>query len=207
MIRPATAERAALGAMQLVPVRAADVAPQPWRNGGGRTRELLAWPVGPEWRLRISLADIDADGPFSAFAGVQRWFAVIAGAGVVLRLPGGERRLTTASAPISFDGADAPGCRLVAGPTRDLNLMLRAGTRSSLLRAVSGEPWSERWPWRACFTTGPASCLGANGQPMELGEQTLLCGLDAGPCRLDAHDPSAPMFWIAADIDLAEPAA
>ena len=34
------------------------VAPQRWRHGGGRTRELLAWPSAPHWMLRISLADI-----------------------------------------------------------------------------------------------------------------------------------------------------
>ena len=26
-------------------VRLADLAPQPWKNGGGTTRELLAWPL------------------------------------------------------------------------------------------------------------------------------------------------------------------
>jgi environmental stress-induced protein Ves len=35
--------------------------------------------------LRISVAEITRDGPFSAFAGVQRWFAVLEGAGVMLR--------------------------------------------------------------------------------------------------------------------------
>ena len=61
--------------------------PQPWRNGGGVTRELLAWPDGGDWRVRVSVADIDADGPFSAFPGVERWFAVLEGAGVALRSP------------------------------------------------------------------------------------------------------------------------
>ena len=38
------------------------VAPQPWRNGGGRTRELLAWPDAQAWSVRISLAEIEAEG-------------------------------------------------------------------------------------------------------------------------------------------------
>ena len=33
-----------------------DVEPKPWRNGGGITRELLAWPHASEWRIRISVA-------------------------------------------------------------------------------------------------------------------------------------------------------
>src|SRR6218665_1188986 len=65
-------------------VCANDVAPQRWKNDGGWTRELLAWPHPADWALRISVADIEADGPFSAFEGVQRWFAVLAGAGVRL---------------------------------------------------------------------------------------------------------------------------
>ena len=64
------------------------VEPQSWKNGGGLTRELLAWPARDGWALRISVADIRADGPFSAFAGVDRWFAVLEGNGVRLVLPG-----------------------------------------------------------------------------------------------------------------------
>ena len=186
----------------LTRIRAAEVAPQAWRNGGGRTRELLAWPAGPDWRLRISLADIDADGPFSAFPGVQRWFAVIEGAGVALMLRAGEHRLTTASDPLAFEGAEAPGCRLVDGPTRDLNLMLRGGARGSLARAHSGTPGEQAWPWRACFTTGAARWQGEGGGAVDLAAGSLLCGLGAAPCRVIATDPSAPMFWIGADLDI-----
>jgi environmental stress-induced protein Ves len=34
--------------------------------------------------VRLSVADIERDGPFSAFAGLIRWFAVLSGAGVLL---------------------------------------------------------------------------------------------------------------------------
>ena len=46
------------------------------------TRELLAEPA-PNWRWRISVADIQGSGAFSAYPGVSRWFAVVQGAGVV----------------------------------------------------------------------------------------------------------------------------
>ncbi|MFG5407966.1 HutD family protein [Piscinibacter sakaiensis] len=39
---------------------------QPWRNGGGHTRELWTWPADGPWQARLSVADIAADGPFSA---------------------------------------------------------------------------------------------------------------------------------------------
>ena len=65
-------------------ISALDLTPQPWKNGGGKTRELLAWPHPSDWILRLSVADIEADGPFSSFPGVQRWFAVLRGNGVRL---------------------------------------------------------------------------------------------------------------------------
>lgn len=191
----------------MVEVRASDVAPLPWRNGGGRTRELFAWPAGTDWKLRISLADIDVDGPFSAFADVQRWFAVVAGAGVVLTLPGadGTHRLTTADEPLAFDGAAAPGCRLIDGPTLDLNLMLRGGLRGAMARARSGAPWeSPAWRWRACFCAGAARWQGGDGAVRELEPLTLLSDLGAAPCTLVAHDAAAPMFWIGVDFDGAQ---
>jgi uncharacterized protein len=119
-------------------IEADRIEPMPWKNGGGQTRELLRWPTDGDWRVRLSLADIEADGPFSAFPGVQRWFAVVEGDGVELDLAGRLHRLRTGDAPLHFDGALAPACRLLGGPTRDLNLMLR-GLEGRLLAAATGE--------------------------------------------------------------------
>jgi environmental stress-induced protein Ves len=117
------------------------VAPTPWRNGGGLTRELLTWPADAAWNARISVADVDADGPFSSFPGVERWFAVIAGGGVDLDFGDANERMTPDAAPLRFDGARAPMCRLLDGPTRDLNLMLR-GARGAMIAAADHRPWS-----------------------------------------------------------------
>jgi uncharacterized protein len=181
--------------MTLQRISADAVPPQPWRNGGGRTRELLAWPPGPDWRLRLSLADIEADGPFSAFAGVQRWFAVIEGAGVHLQLPQGPRTVGRDDAPLQFDGAAAPGCTLVDGPTRDLNLMLR-GVTGALHRATGGQDWNAPWPWRAAFSAGSARLDHAGGS-LDLAPRTLLSGLPGGVLRLHGD---APMWWIGAEV-------
>ena len=64
----------------------------PWRNGGGVTRELLAWPDPHDWLLRVSVADIHASGPFSKFPGVDRWFAVLAGGAVSIETAGAAPR-------------------------------------------------------------------------------------------------------------------
>jgi environmental stress-induced protein Ves len=108
----------------------------PWRNGGGVTRELLAWPSAQDWQVRLSVADIERDGPFSAFPGIERWFAVIEGVGVELRF-GGQAKLLPLGVPLRFDGAAATHCTLPAGPTRDINLMAPPG-RGQLKPLVPG---------------------------------------------------------------------
>ena len=133
-----------------------DAAPQPWRNGGGVTRELFTWPTAGPWQLRISVADIERDGPFSAFDGVDRWFAVVQGAGVRLVLPTGAVELRTGSAPLHFAGEAAPGCTLTDGATRDLNLMVqRAAGRAAMHRLQPGVGWTDAAPLRALFTAEP----------------------------------------------------
>jgi uncharacterized protein len=131
-------------------VRLLDCRLVPWRNGGGRTRELLAWPRTDDWLVRVSVAEIDVDGPFSAFAGIDRCFAVLEGAGVMLSLPHGRVRLGVQDDAIAFAGETAPMCHLIDGPTRDLNLMVRRGAgRASMQR----EPHpSQRW--RGVFAEG-----------------------------------------------------
>jgi environmental stress-induced protein Ves len=121
-------------------IRCDDVVPQPWRNGGGQTRELMTWPDAADWRVRISVATIEADGPFSAFAGVERWFGVLEGGGVELSVEGEIRRLLRGDPPLRFRGSARTDCRLLDGPTRDLNLMLRdASGRMSI--AQDGVDW------------------------------------------------------------------
>lgn len=104
----------------------ANIAPEPWRNGGGTTQTMLAWPSAEDWRIRCSVAQVASAGPFSSFVGVERWFAVLQGAGVVLTVDGKVHQQTTASQPLHFDGAARTDCDLIDGATQDFNLMLRS---------------------------------------------------------------------------------
>jgi uncharacterized protein len=114
----------------------ASAASSPWKNGGGTTRELLAWPSADDWFIRVSVADVERDGPFSAFPDVERHFAVLEGEGVELESVGAIRRT---DAPVAFDGAETRNCRLLAGATRDLNVMIRRDRgRGFLQRLDSG---------------------------------------------------------------------
>lgn len=160
--------------LPMPPLRADDVAPTPWKNGGGVARELLCAPDATNWLWRISLADVNVDGPFSAYPGVQRWFAVVSGGGVELDFAGRLLRLHAGEQALCFDGAAAPACRLIGGPTRDLNLMLQGGARGVMHRGRAGEHWHDAWPLRGRFdiasatlhwslppgsTCAPADCL------------------------------------------------
>lgn len=113
--------------------------PIPWRNGGGLTRELALWPDPGDWLWRMSVAEVDASGPFSAFPGVTRWFAVLHGAGVRLQIDGKDRILRREDAPATFDGNAVTHCSLLDGPTQDFNLMVRTTHGGSSMRRVNGQ--------------------------------------------------------------------
>ena len=131
-------------------IRLADTTATLWKNGGGTTRELLAWPTPQDWTLRLSVAQVDADGPFSRFDGITRWFAVLSGAGVRLHMAdmGQTHSLDAFSSPLAFDGALAVGCTLIDGPTQDFNLMARSARHpQTRMQRVKGQArWHVKTP-------------------------------------------------------------
>jgi len=185
-------------------VYAPDQPPQPWRNGGGQTRELSLWPAGPDaWQVRISVARIDRSGAFSPFSGVERWFSVLDGAGVVLRIGSRVLKLDPQTAPICFDGGTPPECSLVDGATNDLNLMCRGG-HGRLLLAVSGLVWQSSAPQRGLFTRVPGIWRDASDRLVELSADTLLwTTASEGPMVFEARSAAkAPVgYWLAYDPD------
>ncbi|RLK44287.1 HutD/Ves family protein [Cupriavidus plantarum] len=124
----------------------ATIAPMPWKNGGGTTREIAVSPAGAgmdDFAWRISVADIAADGPFSAFAGIDRQIVLLDGAGVVLRSreerareDGFVHRLDRMGEPFAFAGDVAVDATLIDGPTRDFNVMTRRGRCRAVVEAM-----------------------------------------------------------------------
>jgi len=175
-----------------------DVAPQRWRNGGGVTRELLAWPKPAAWRVRISVAEVESDGPFSSFPGVERWFVVLDGHGVELNVAGTTHRLTADSPPLRFSGDAATSCRLVQGATRDLNLMLR-GVRGGMFAAAAGQPWRPRAAQCGLFAAVAGRCVA--GVARQVPARSLLWfGEAPDALAFEPADPGAAIvgWWLAA---------
>lgn len=143
--------------MSFVLVACDAVASQPWRNGAGTTRELLTWPDAQHWRYRISVADVRSDGEFSSYPGVTRCFAVVDGAGVELCIDDARHRQLPGAPALRFRGDSRVDCRLLDGPTRDLNLMLR-DVDGDLQPARDAASWTP--PAGACglFATQAGRC-------------------------------------------------
>ena len=180
-------------------VRADDLPPQPWRNGGGSTRELVAWPGSAAWQVRVSVAEIERDGPFSHFPGVQRWFTVLKGAGVTLDIAGTRHRLTRTDEPLCFDGSAVTACLLLDGPTRDLNLMLR-GASGAMVLVDDGLAWQPNATLCGLFTAVAGRCI-AGTQSVDVPAYALLW-FDPAPVSLcfeaGARPAGAAGWWLAA---------
>ena len=110
-----------------------------WQNDGGWTTEIASEPMpdpAQGFRWRVSIADIESDGPFSAFPGIERDLLLLAGTGIELDINDAPpMRLDQRFQRVHFAGEDAVGCRLLAGPTRDFNVMARRGVVSAEVHA------------------------------------------------------------------------
>lgn len=106
-------------------LRAADYPAMPWKNGAGTTREIVrdAGDGLEGFGWRVSIADVGAPGPFSAFSGYQRVISVLEGEGMRLQVDGVDSRALKALDAFAFDGASAVECTLLGGAIRDFNLI------------------------------------------------------------------------------------
>jgi environmental stress-induced protein Ves len=113
----------------------------PWKNGLGETLEVARSPDGHsldafDWR--VSVAPVVADGAFSVFPGIERSIVVIEGAGMQLTLADGRTRALRPGEPFTYDGGTAVEGRLIDGPVRDFNVMVRRGRCTGSLMLVTG---------------------------------------------------------------------
>lgn len=111
--------------MQILTVN--DFKEQPWKNGGGRTLELLRIPHPNDpstFILRISKAFVEQDGPFSVFPNIQRELFLLKGNGMILHLENGEKKeLKHSLDEYKFRGDEKINCKLISGSNEDYNIM------------------------------------------------------------------------------------
>lgn len=122
-------------------IRAATLAPKPWKNGGGVTFDVAASPEGAgldafDWR--ISIAQVDRDGPFSAFPGIDRTLTIIDGVGMSLHFDEASASLM-AGEPFSFPGDTPVDAKLASGGIIDFNVMTRRGRYDHRVSRIVGE--------------------------------------------------------------------
>jgi uncharacterized protein len=187
--------------MQLI--RATDCRRMKWKNGGGETAEVAISP--PQSSLesfdwRISLARVETDGPFSAFAGVDRSLAVVDGAGLRLQVAGREAmELSALSSACAFPADIPTSATLIAGPITDLNVMTRRGRFEH--RLAREELLASRLlqlDAALTFVVGASGSVRASraGQTLTIGTQdTLACG-GSGPPVMLVPEGAASVFVI-----------
>ena len=111
-----------------------------WKNGGGVTREIAAFPPRAglsDFDWRVSTAQIRSGGPFSVFPNIERILCVLEGE-LTLCVQGHPAvRLSQHSVPFAFAG-DAPAqAEPHGGMVVDLNVMARRGRYIAAVKRVS----------------------------------------------------------------------
>ncbi len=107
-------------------IRSRDYPTRPWKNGGGTTRDIVVAPAGAsldDFHWRLSLAQVDRDGPFSRFDNVDRTLVLLDGA-MTLHEQGRSIDLVRGE-PFVFEGERAIEATLAGGSTLDFNVMTR----------------------------------------------------------------------------------
>lgn len=113
-------------------LRASDREWQPWANGGGVSATLVESPDADAPRVRIALATIDRDGPFSDYSGFVRTLLHAGGPPLVL-VVGGVRHPLAPGDQLVFDGGARVEAVDVRGPVSALNLMVRHCTSGTIV--------------------------------------------------------------------------
>ncbi|MFU0504776.1 HutD/Ves family protein [Pseudaminobacter sp. NGMCC 1.201702] len=113
----------------------------PWKNGQGTTRDVLLLPAGAShenFDIRVSLAPIVGDTPFSAFPGIERVITCLSDNLVVLVFADGREVQLDTLAPYRFDSSLSPSTRLPAGESQVLNVMTRRGRCNATVEITHG---------------------------------------------------------------------
>lgn len=166
-------------------LRNADYRRMRWKNGGGWTTELAAHPepdadANAPFDWRVSIAEIESDGAFSAFPGCDRHIALLEGIGMELRFDGAESvRLEQRLRFVPFAGETRTFGKLIAGPVRDFNVIARrAAYRAEVLHRPLVGPmvfFPDDTTWFVYLAAGSATVrAGVTAQTLAADESVLM---------------------------------
>ncbi|WP_087039153.1 HutD/Ves family protein [Caballeronia arvi] len=111
--------------------RIESIAPERWRNGGGITRAIAS--NGDDWR--VSIAEVERDGPYSRFDGIARISLVLRGDGVVLR-DGDDVVMLRPFEAVEYDGDANWSATLIGARVTVLNVMTCVGVCRARVQAI-----------------------------------------------------------------------
>ncbi len=185
----------------------ADYRRTPWRNGGGRTTEIVSYPPGAgpnafDWR--VSIAEVDRDGPFSTFPGVDRILVLLAGDGLRLEGTGAPIELRACGEPYAFDGGTPLRCALLGGPVEVFNLMVRhARMRGEVVVARDEHAVIAPARFAVCHVrSGAFECLLPGHAPIPVAaNHTLAVEADGVPAPLHVNPVAAGALALVAVTD------
>ncbi|AWB34030.1 HutD/Ves family protein [Orrella marina] len=110
----------------------------PWANGFGLTQEVMTWPQRDDWVIRVSIAHIAQNAPYSVLPGTERWHTILKGK-LALTIDQSSVTLDAKSEPFSFDGGVSCTCKLIEGPALALNTMTRGAAYRTRVYRISSQ--------------------------------------------------------------------
>jgi environmental stress-induced protein Ves len=174
-------------------LRNADYKRMRWKNGGGWTTELAA-ATAPDradtFDWRISIAEIESDGPFSTFAGCDRQIALLDGSGMQIDFDQAPPlRLDQRLRFFAFAGEWTARGRLLGGPVRDFNVIVRRDSfRAEALHRPLVGPMvflpEAGTSWFVYLVGGQAELKDSTAGALAAGVSLLLEPDDAGRSRV-----------------------
>ena len=201
-------------------LRNSDALRSRWKNDGGWTTVLASDPPldienasQGQFRWRVSIAEIEQDGAFSIFPGVDRELLLLAGKGIELDFSGdGTLTLQQRFQSARFRGEDDVYCRLLAGPTQDFNVMARRDVQAqTMARPLNGcmvifaEHGSE---WLIHQLAGSASLRDADSQlSLQRGESVYIDARERSRARMQLEGSGEVILIRFQSADAAAPAA
>ena len=118
-----------------------DYSSTPWKNGKGITQDVLLLPAGAShdnFDIRVSIAPIVGEAPFSAFPGIERIITCLSDNPVILVFADRNEVRLDRLMPFQFDSNLSPSTRLPEGEGRVLNVMTRRGRWNASVKIING---------------------------------------------------------------------